>query len=66
MSVGIITVGNELLTGFIDDTNAGWLGRELTRIGLAPSWHLTIGDQAGAIQSALESIPDLKKSSRKC
>lgn len=58
MSVGIITVGNELLTGFIDDTNAAWLGRELTRIGLAPVWHLTIGDQVGAIQSALESIPD--------
>ncbi len=58
MSVGIITVGDELLTGFIDDTNGSWLGRELTIIGRAPVWHLSIGDSTESIKAALNSVPE--------
>jgi len=57
MKTGIITVGNELLTGFIDDTNASWLGRALTAIGLPPVWHLSVGDDRDEIKSALAAIP---------
>jgi len=57
MKTGIITVGNELLTGFIDDTNASWLGRALTAIGLPPVWHLTVSDNREEIKSALATIP---------
>ncbi len=58
MNTGIITIGNELLTGFIDDTNAAWLGRQLTDIGRQPVWHQTIGDDADGIIQALDSVPD--------
>ncbi|MFH1851138.1 MAG: competence/damage-inducible protein A [Candidatus Neomarinimicrobiota bacterium] len=58
MSIGIITVGNELLTGYIDDTNAAWLGREITALGEQPAWHLTVGDDPQAIVSALTAVPN--------
>ncbi len=58
MKTGIITIGNELLTGFIDDTNAAWLGRQMTEIGCAPVWHLSVGDDLQAITNALSSVPD--------
>ncbi len=58
MSIGILTIGNELVTGFIDDTNASWLGRELTAIGRKPYWHLTLGDDIDTIQNGLTLVPD--------
>ncbi|MEF8772441.1 competence/damage-inducible protein A [Halodesulfurarchaeum sp.] len=44
MDVGIITVGDELLAGETENTNAAWLARQITRLGGHVKEILTIGD----------------------
>ena len=34
MKIGIITIGNELLSGFTIDRNSAWIGQRLLEIGL--------------------------------
>ena len=40
----IVTVGEELLYGETVDTNAAWLGRELTLLGIPVARRFTVGD----------------------
>lgn len=56
--LGILTIGTELLTGFIDDTNSSWLGRELTTAGLSPKIKISVSDGVADIVKAIESFPD--------
>ena len=46
MNVGIITIGNELLSGFTLDRNAAWIGQQLLASGIkvstVPYTHLTL------------------------
>mgnify|MGYP006244779799 CR=1 FL=1 len=42
MNVGIITIGNELLSGFTLDRNAAWIGQQLLSSGIKVSIHHTI------------------------
>lgn len=44
MNVNIINIGHELLIGDTVNTNASWLGSELTRLGFTVRSILTIGD----------------------
>lgn len=53
MKAALITIGNELLIGDIINTNAAWMGTFLTQRHVAPVYSITIGDDAGAIISAL-------------
>lgn len=53
MKAAIITVGNELLQGFVVDTNAAWLGQELLALGVKVVQRLTVGDEGGAIREAV-------------
>lgn len=50
----IVTIGDELLYGHIDDTNATWLSQELTKSGVIVSARITVGDGISDIQGALE------------
>ncbi len=49
MDVAVVTVGDELLSGDIENTNATWLARELTDRGVTVTRLLTIPDERGVI-----------------
>ena len=57
MKVGLITIGNELLSGFTVDTNSSWIGQSLIKVGARISLHLTVQDDPSEIKSALDKIP---------
>ena len=54
MKVGIITIGNELLSGFTIDRNAAWIGQKLLSSGIKVNVHHTIPDDIGVIYDTLE------------
>lgn len=58
MRVEILTIGAELLLGYTTDTNAAFMARALSEIGVAVVRHDTVGDDpeliAGAIRDALD------------
>jgi len=58
MNVGLITIGNELLSGFTTDTNSAWIGQSILEVGAEITWHVTIGDQANKITAVLDQIPE--------
>lgn len=50
----IISVGTEVLTGDIIDTNAPYLAKELISLGVDLSFRTTVGDEDGEVLEALE------------
>lgn len=56
MKVEIITIGDELLIGQTINTNASWLGQELSLLGANISRVVTISDKSENIIRALEEI----------
>lgn len=55
MDVAVVTVGDELLAGETDNTNATWLGRQLTDRGSAVRRMLVVPDDRSVIASAVRS-----------
>ena len=53
MRVDILTVGDELLIGQVVNTNATWLGEQLTTAGARIGRVVTMADDADAIQAEL-------------
>lgn len=53
MQVELITIGDELLLGFTIDTNAAFLGRELSALGVSINRHATVGDDPAEITAAV-------------
>lgn len=53
MRVDIICVGNELLTGLVENTNAGYLSRRLISAGIAVRQSSVVADETVAIKAAL-------------
>lgn len=53
-----ISIGDELLIGQVINTNAAWLGAQLSDAGFQLYSSLTIGDSEQAIMDALESCMD--------
>jgi nicotinamide-nucleotide amidase len=49
----IVTVGDELLLGETVDSNAAWLGRELSSLGIPVAERFTVGDTDDDIQRAV-------------
>ncbi len=49
----IISIGDELLIGQTVNTNASWIGQQLSAVGIRPVRVLTIGDDRQAILEAL-------------
>ncbi|MBX2947913.1 MAG: competence/damage-inducible protein A [Crocinitomicaceae bacterium] len=54
MQVEIISIGDELLIGQTINTNASWMGQELSRRGAFVSRVVTISDKTDAIRSAID------------
>ena len=54
MKIGIITIGNELLSGFTLDRNAAWIGQQLLSAGMKVDIHHTIPDDFADIYDTLE------------
>lgn len=54
MQVEIISIGDELLIGQTVNTNASWMGAELSRRGAFVSRVVTISDKADSIRSAID------------
>ena len=57
MKIGLITIGNELLSGFTVNTNSSWIGKSLIEVGVSITWHLTLKDDANQIKLALDNLP---------
>jgi len=55
-SAGIISVGNELLTGRITNTNAAYLAEKLLSAGLKVTGCHTVADEIDSIKSALQCL----------
>ena len=51
-----ISIGDELLIGQVINTNAAWLGEQLSNAGFCLDSTLTIGDSEQAIMDALEAF----------
>lgn len=62
MNAGILTIGDELLTGFTVDTNAAWLGQQLLKNGIRVSGKASVGDDGDNIVrqiGAMDGVYDL-------
>ncbi|MBU0529306.1 competence/damage-inducible protein A [bacterium] len=44
MKVAVLTIGDEILTGFTLNTNAAWIGQQLLKIGVEVNTQLTTSD----------------------
>ena len=53
LTVEILTIGDEILTGHTVDTNAAWLAKELTSAGLTVLYQSSVGDDMGTMESAI-------------
>ncbi|MFC6756741.1 MULTISPECIES: competence/damage-inducible protein A [Haloarcula] len=53
MEVALLTVGDELLSGDTENTNASWLGRQLTAAGATVTRVLTVPDSEPVIADAV-------------
>ena len=54
LQAGILTIGDEILLGEIQDTNSNWLAERLVEAGINPALRLSIGDDRDAIFAALK------------
>jgi len=54
MRVEIISIGDELLIGQVVNTNAAWMGRELTSRGFIITAVTTVGDKSDDIIQAID------------
>lgn len=54
MQADIICVGNELLTGLIENSNTGFLARRLWSLGIPVRESCVVADEENAIRTALE------------
>lgn len=54
MQCQIISIGNELLTGDTENTNASWIARFVTENGFEVSRIHTIGDDAGLVKKTVQ------------
>ena len=59
MNAALITIGNELLSGFTVNTNASWIGLELGKIGIEITVHHTIQDNKSKIIFELEKLSEM-------
>ena len=54
MKAHLLTIGDELLIGQTTNTNAAWLGRRLSRLGIRVGRTVTMSDSRDAIQQGLD------------
>jgi nicotinamide-nucleotide amidase len=55
MLCDIITIGDELLIGQVNDTNSGWIAREMNSIGVRVNQFITVNDRPDHIVEAVRN-----------
>lgn len=55
LEASIVVIGDEILGGFVQDTNSGWMAQRLQRHGVPLSRIVTVPDDLGAIDAALQA-----------
>lgn len=58
MKACVLTIGDEILIGQIVNTNAAWIGEELTALGLEVVLSFTVGDHLPALLSAFQTAQE--------
>lgn len=53
MLAEIITIGDEIVSGFTTDTNSVWLSRTLSDAGIEIAFHTSVGDSIPGIESVI-------------
>ena len=56
MRAEVITVGDELITGLVVDSNSAYLGRRLTELGFRVVRMTSVGDGPEEIRTALQQV----------
>lgn len=56
MKIGVLTIGNELTSGRIQDTNSSLIARAMQEQGWAVAGMISVGDDDGAIHGALDHL----------
>ena len=56
MNIGILVIGNELISGMTQDTNSSFIARELCEQGWSVSAVMTVGDDRDAIRGGLDCL----------
>ncbi|MFB6266893.1 MAG: competence/damage-inducible protein A [Halodesulfurarchaeum sp.] len=56
MDVGVVTVGDELLAGETENTNASWLARQLARRGVTVRRIVVVPDEVADIAETVEEL----------
>ena len=54
----ILSIGSELTSGQLSDTNTAWLAGELTRFGARVVKQVTVGDELEVIQAVIQEALD--------
>ena len=57
MIAEIVSVGTELTTGSVVDTNSAWLSGRLAELGVTVARHVTVPDDRGSLGEAMRSPP---------
>jgi nicotinamide-nucleotide amidase len=55
LRASVVVIGDEILSGFVRDTNSGWLAQRLTVLGIPLDRVVTVPDQVDAIGEALRT-----------
>lgn len=53
LRVSVVVIGDEILGGFVQDTNSGWLAARLTVLGIPLDRIVTVPDELAAVGEAL-------------
>lgn len=56
MRAEVITIGNELITGLVVDSNSSYLGRRLTELGFRVVRITSVGDDPGEMERAFRQV----------
>src|SRR5574340_792851 len=56
MKLGILTIGNELVSGKTQDTNANFIARNFHRLGSQVTAIMSVGDDDAATKRALDYL----------
>ena len=54
--VGLLSIGTELTSGEVTNSNAAWLAERLTSLGFNQQCHLAVSDDSKEIQAALDFL----------
>lgn len=60
MKIAVVTIGDEILSGFTLNTNAAWIGQQLLKIGVDVNNQATVSDKKEEIVKYLKYLSEAK------